>query len=789
MMGDGLSIQEKYQKLATEFAKLRAQNTVLKKAVIEGQDSQKTLEERLKHREQTIRKYEQELDSLQFRNDQLSKRVGILQDELDNASTSTKNKSSKPANTKFASQQMVADDVAAEELQMKIEENARLQRELFESNQKHRASVLDLQEKLESFEKNSVNHQRLIDESNEKHKITVQKLQEEKAMLEARLQKCLEDLKNVSIKAEKSEQQAHVFNKKLAAKYETASRIVSEKVNFNDTCLMELNGLNVAPHDCKRQNKIKKLVSEALDLLRTFLAGLSDYHTYMEQRIRILFDEPTDISRKLCENLHQNATILRNVEQKFTNFSCQVTKDVLLTLETASGFEDFTEAFHKYSSYLQKLLSYQTLCTKEECEKTTYSAAMEQLCSAMLRAFGRFVAVINELDTYFRVLASAGSGGLPSANVGKVFGLLDLTAQKLQTVMQGLSTAFHSKKMVEHQTPTTTQTLKSTDECLETCLASLVTSSSKISSFLRTNAEFFSSRSEFKVRGVCSDKIVGAPVVRNFKEQNRDYIKKLIMPQPESIPFEVALKNSKTLLSSTENSENLSKQASLNLEKITKLEQAKEHWLLEAQLLQIKYEKEHKKVLFLQEEIENLQMNRGVPLPRKTAEDISNTQFSSSWTPEEEVQRPDDLGEVSVLGTSGKSETVSREDHIKEHYKKRMSELTTQLQVADSKAVLFHSECQNIFKRLQLSLESQNKTKEDLAKALTKITELEDEVLTTKNSYQIQLDTMSDHLCSVSEKLTLQTDELVALKTGKSKKGKNWFQSLKDKGSSEDNLE
>jgi hypothetical protein len=64
-----------------------------------------------------------------------------------------------------------------------------------------------------------------------------------------------------------------------------------------------------------------------------------------------------------------------------------------------------------------------------------------------------------------------------------------------------------------------------------------------------------------------------------------------------------------------------------------------------------------------------------------------------------------------------------------------------------------------------------------------------DEVLTTKNSYQIQLDMMSDHLCGMSEKLTSQKDEIDALKTGKSKKGKNWFQSLKDKGSSEDNME
>ena len=49
---------------------------------------------------------------------------------------------------------------------------------------------------------------------------------------------------------------------------------------------------------------------------------------------------------------------------------------------------------------------------------------------------------------------------------------------------------------------------------------------------------------------------------------------------------------------------------------------------------------------------------------------------------------------------------------------------------------------------------------------------------------------MSDHLCGMSEKLTFQKDQIDALKTGKAgKKGKNWFQSLKDKGSSEDSME
>lgn len=59
----------------------------------------------------------------------------------------------------------------------------------------------------------------------------------------------------------------------------------------------------------------------------------------------------------------------------------------------------------------------------------------------------------------------------------------------------------------------------------------------------------------------------------------------------------------------------------------------------------------------------------------------------------------------------------------------------------------------------------------------------------TKNSYQVQLDAMTDHLCGMSEKLTSQKDQIDALKTGKNKKGKNWFQSLKDKGNSDDIVE
>lgn len=62
---------------------IRAQANVLKKAVVEEQTRNSELRDVLKEREQSLRKAEQEMDSLTFRNQQLTKRVTVLQDELD----------------------------------------------------------------------------------------------------------------------------------------------------------------------------------------------------------------------------------------------------------------------------------------------------------------------------------------------------------------------------------------------------------------------------------------------------------------------------------------------------------------------------------------------------------------------------------------------------------------------------------------------------------------------------------------------------------------------------------
>jgi protein phosphatase 1 regulatory subunit 21 len=56
---------------------------VLKKAVLDEQTRNAELRDVLKEKEQILRKAEQEMDSLTFRNQQLTKRITVLQDELD----------------------------------------------------------------------------------------------------------------------------------------------------------------------------------------------------------------------------------------------------------------------------------------------------------------------------------------------------------------------------------------------------------------------------------------------------------------------------------------------------------------------------------------------------------------------------------------------------------------------------------------------------------------------------------------------------------------------------------
>ncbi|KAJ7354820.1 hypothetical protein OS493_029826 [Desmophyllum pertusum] len=757
MSADSQTLQAKYQKLAAEFSKQRAQNTVLKKAVIEEQEKTKTLQDTVRQKDQSIRKYEQEIDSLQFRNDQLSKRVAVLQEELDDHDGKNRTRGKSKIDGMARGDD---NDVKDQELQIKIQENERLQRELYQTTVEHKGTVLTLESKLEDLQRNSTDHQKILDDASGKHKMVIDKLNEERAMLEAKLHKTEEELKVASLKAEKSHHQLKLLHKEMTSRYDDVSKVVTEKLPFNDTSIRELNKLNVPTHDRRHQVKAKEIICQAVELVRELVSGMSNFLTYTEQRLKTFFVESSQqqispVTQKFCDYLHENAAVLRAVDQAFVSFYNSIKTDSLISMETIPGFLDFSEAFHRFNNYLKKLLPYFVLSTSEECKSSICSKTLEAYNKAVLHSLRKLITTFSKIDTHIGVLASASSEsrGILPTNYNLSFMLLNASLQELHECVTVLSTHFQSKVSLEHQLPTATQTLKSTDECIVSSLVSLLTATAKIGRFMNSNLEFISAKSGIRTRGMttaANSELTSSPAVVDFRHHAADYIQKLMRPCPEAVPYKVALYNHKILVSSTESKDSLEQQIALTHERVSKLEQAKEHWMLESQLLQVKYEKEVKKVRTLEAELNRLMESKGVLL---TGDGLS-------------------LGAVASLDRDEGAEEVTREALIKNHFTQRIVELTSQVQFTESKTVSVNAECRALYRRMKQS----EKTKQDLAKKLktatSKVSQLEDEVETIKRSYETQLSMMSDHLCGMNEKLTSQQDEIEVLKSGKLKKGK-----------------
>lgn len=126
----------KYHKLASEYSKVRAQATVLKRAVLEEKKNSAALRESLKESEANLRKSVQEVDSLGFRNKQLERTVASLQLDLEELRKSnTKGHKSKNASINDSIVAPTADtQVLREDLAKKIVENSQLMMQMEDRN-------------------------------------------------------------------------------------------------------------------------------------------------------------------------------------------------------------------------------------------------------------------------------------------------------------------------------------------------------------------------------------------------------------------------------------------------------------------------------------------------------------------------------------------------------------------------------------------------------------------------------------------------------------------------------
>ncbi|KAM9383556.1 protein phosphatase 1 regulatory subunit 21 isoform 3-T3 [Phaethornis superciliosus] len=735
-MAAAAELQAKYQKLAQEYSKLRAQNQVLKKGVVDEQANSASLKEQLKMKDQSLRKLQQEMDSLTFRNQQLAKRVELLQDELAlSEARGKKNKKSAESSSQLSQEQK---SVFSEDLQKKIEENERLHILFFEADEQHKRLEAELRTRLEVLETDAAQHQAVVDSLTRKYMDTIEKLQNDKAKLEIKSQTLEREAKDCRLRTEECQQQLKNLQAALGSRLEESLCIINEKVPFNDTRSNRYNALNVPLHNRRYQLKLRDLAGQALAFVQEFVTALLNFHTYTEQKVQIFpVDSATDtispLNQKFSQHLHENASYVRPLEEGMLQLFASITEDTVTVLETAVKLKAFSEHLASYLHFQRKILPYQLKSLEEECASSLCTAALRAKNMELHRDMKRLTAVFEKLHTYVSLLAlpSTKPEGLLRTNYNLVFANIATSLHGFHDILKEISKHYTQKATLEQDLPTATQKLITTNDCILSSLVALINGVGKIASFFSNNLDHFTASLSYGPKGGAEFiNPLSAECMLQYKKKAVAYIKSL-------------------------------KKVQQSLEKIAKLEQEKEHWMLEAQLAKIKLEKENQKPKnsFSGHLTENTQEHSVLP----------NVAEQKKETTEKSPREP-------IKSTSLAPDGESREDLIKNHYMARIAELTSHLQLADSKSVHFHAECRALAKRLSLAEKSKELLTEELKLASQNISRLQDELMTTKRSYEDQLSMMSDHLCSMNETLTKQREEIDTLKMtskGNSKKNKN----------------
>ncbi|NXE79616.1 PPR21 phosphatase, partial [Cochlearius cochlearius] len=769
--------------LASLIFQLRAQNQVLKKGVVDEQANSASLKEQLKMKDQSLRKLQQEMDSLTFRNQQLAKRVELLQDELAlSEARGKKNKKSAESSSQLSQEQK---SVFSEDLQKKIEENERLHILFFEADEQHKRLEAELRTRLEVLETDAAQHQAVVDSLTKKYTDTIEKLQSDKAKLEIKSQTLEREAKDCRLRTEECQQQLKNLQAALGSRLEESLCIINEKVPFNDTRSNRYNALNVPIHNRRYQLKLRDLAGQALAFVQELVTALLNFHTYTEQKVQIFpIDSATDtispLNQKFSQYLHENASYVRPLEEGMLHLFESITEDTVTVLETTVKMKAFSEYLASYLCFLRKILPYQLKSLEEECESSLCTAALRARNMELHRDMKRLTAVFEKLHTYVSLLAlpSTKPEGLLRTNYNLVFTNIATSLHGFHDVLKDISKHYSQKATLEQDVPTATQKLITTNDCILSSVVALTNGVGKIAAFFSNNLDHFTASLSYGPKGGTEFiSPLSAECMLQYKKKAVAYMKSLKKPCADSVPYEEALANRRVLLSSTESREGLAQQVQQSLEKIAKLEQEKEHWMLEAQLAKIKLEKENQKLKnslsgHLTETIQERSVLPNVAEQKKETteksprEPIKSTSLVNNVVMHIFRQLNINICLLKFLLCQA-PDAESREDLIKNHYMARIAELTSHLQLADSKSVHFHAECRALAKRLSLAEKSKESLTEELKLASQNISRLQaskDELMTTKRSYEDQLSMMSDHLCSMNETLTKQREEIDTLK-------------------------
>ncbi|CAG8529923.1 12978_t:CDS:10 [Rhizophagus irregularis] len=305
-------LAEKYQKLFSEFSRIKAQHSVLKKAVRKEQVTNASLQEDCKAKEQELRASHQQLDLLNFHNERLTKRIQSLQDS-GNAKLST---GWLLGSTKKEIEKLKASlDARSIDLTRKIEENEKLHKELYEVNSLYTQHVNVLQSNISELEKKKEELQLELTRSHMASEEALSTMRLEKREVEAKLEETRRELQLTNALMEKNEQKLKEDDDVLRAELNALRQTLLINLGLADGAQSEqLNTLS------------EKMDSESNEIIESFRLLQNNTREYLNS-LKENKENP-DLSYELSLKVKNSSQVwqknLQNLAIKFTSAQSKI---------------------------------------------------------------------------------------------------------------------------------------------------------------------------------------------------------------------------------------------------------------------------------------------------------------------------------------------------------------------------------------------------------------------------------------------------------------------------------
>ncbi|VDK53972.1 unnamed protein product [Anisakis simplex] len=760
-------ITTKYHRVASEYAKLKAQIPVLKNAVLSEQAKTKRLtkfnlrvskwselQDENHAKESALRKLEAENESLGFRNNQLLKRVEALQLEIDKSThqhsgkkrptSSSAAQSSTPSSAKRLERPQIDTTLLEEELMVKVQENERLHSKIFELESLRDKDIAALNEKCVW-------------------------LQKENDMLRSEVEKLrVKALSNVAgdrkedggVLVQRSESKSKMKNQR-GQENELIRSVLQQQQQQPETngCAYSEPSSSTNPETVSQNqedNPGHALIVDSLRSTHTLITSFSSLLRLLEQRSTIYpndmnFEVLPESTKLYGERLVRSVDLIDNITMRLDEFIGEVIINEEETRRVTAHCQQILPCFVEAFSSIQ---NWKELFCEGIDRENRLAFAGPKLCKSNEEWQKAFSALLEWL--------------------------LQL-AQRYDSNIKECVRVFSSKIFAENHIPTASKRLRCVNECIEKCLRSLSRNVENLDALLIILNDTLSNNLKAMLASSGSTTLKKSEEIANSDDRmlgsviTDDYVDGIAKGETELLSRNGRLLREVGNAELVKTSKAIANCATANDSEL-KISSSGEQSTTQAVILKqsstscddlekqsVKgVEKSHsvrsneqelnsalKRALELEKEKERILVERELLKMKLASLSISSAAARTDNGNGDGDNRIGDEDDLELLGI---------------YHEKRVGELLAQLQLANSRAGYYKTECEQLLRETSSVVHEKETLSSNLMESTRKIVLLNDDLETTRKGYEDQMRSLYEHLGELNTQLEHQTDTITSLR-------------------------